>query len=238
MFGTLNAYLLEAEENNQAVWLIQHVNVGGSTTYQAMPAASDLYYQIVDRFNNTIGAAFFGHTHRDQFGVFYTNNATEQSASTAANVACIMPSVNAWTNLNAGFRYYLADPDTFDIIDSVTYYANVSNTNQWEQTGEVVWEFEYSARQTYHPSGTLLAPNALLSIAFWHEATEQIVTNETVFETYTDLRTKQFRSYSPFVGEARNVTLCGLRNMSLPSFEHCLGSMAASRTDWLPVQPE
>ncbi len=162
-FSILIDYLLEAEEQNQAVWLIQHVNVGGSTDYEALPAATDLYYQIVDRFNNTIRATFFGHTHNDELGVFYTNNATVQSADTAASVAYIMPSVTTYTNLNAGFRYYLVDPDTFDILDSITYYANVSNTNEWEKTGEVVWELEYSARETYDPDGSESSHTSSLS---------------------------------------------------------------------------
>jgi len=227
MFAILIEYLLEAEHNNQAVWLIQHVNVGGSTDYEALPAATDLFYQIVDRFNNTIRATFFGHTHSDELGVFYTNNATAQTAQTAANVAYIMPSVTTYTNLNAGFRYYLVDPDTFDVLDSVTYYANVSNTDQWEKNGDVTWEFEYSARQTYDPSHKL-GKGAPLSAAWWHGVTEQIITNETIFETYTDLRTKKFRPYAPVTGAARNLTLCGLRSMSVPIFETCLNSMAST----------
>jgi hypothetical protein len=139
-----------------------------------------------------------------------------------------MPSVTTYTNLNAGFRYYLVDPETFDILDSVNFYANVSNTNEWSKDGDVTWEFEYSARETYDPTGTLLAPNAPLSAAFWHEVTEQIYTNQTMFETYTDLRTKKFRPYSPVSGAARNLTLCGLRSMSVPIFEQCLGSMAST----------
>lgn len=228
MFSTLIDYLLEAEEKNQAVWLIQHVNVGGSTDYEAIPAATDLFYQIIDRFNNTIRATFFGHTHADELGVFYTNNATVQTAQTAASVAYIMPSITTYTNKNAGFRYYLVDPESFDILDSINYFANVSNTNQWALDGDATWEFEYSARDTYDPTHTLLAPNEPLSAAFWHEVTEQIATNQTMFEIYTDLRTKKFRPYAQETEAQRNLTLCGLRSMSVPIFERCLGSMAST----------
>lgn len=227
MFSILINYLLEAEEQGQAVWLIQHVNVGGSTDYEALPAPTDLFYQIVDRFNNTIRATFFGHTHADELGVFYTNNATVQNAETAANVAYIMPSVTPYTNLNAGFRYYLVDPDTFDILDSITYYANVSNTNAWTASGEVDWEFEYSARETYDPEDKL-EKGEPLSAAWWHGVTELIASNETFFETYTDLRTKKFRPYAPVTGTNRNITLCGLTSMSVPIFERCLGTMAST----------
>lgn len=43
MFGILVDYLLEAEANKQAVWLIQHVNTGGSTTYEGLPAPTDIW---------------------------------------------------------------------------------------------------------------------------------------------------------------------------------------------------
>lgn len=228
MFSTLIDYLLEAEKNHQAVWLIQHVNVGGSTDYEALPAATDLFYQIVDRFNNTIRATFFGHTHADEVGVFYSNNGTVKTAQTAASVAYIMPSITTYTNLNAGFRYYLVDPESFDILDSVNFYANVSNTNQWAKDGDVTWEFEYSARDTYDPEHILLKPDEPLSAAFWHQVTEMIEKNETVFETYTDLRTKKFRPFVNETGAKRNLTLCGLRSMSVPLFEKCLGSMAST----------
>lgn len=232
MFGILIDYLLEAEEDDQPVWIIQHVNVGGSTDYEALPAATDLYYQIIDRFNNTIRGTFFGHTHEDEFGVFYSNNATVQTANTAASVAYIMPSVTTYQNLNAGFRYYLVDPESFDVIDSVTYYANISNTNQWTKQGDVDWEFEYSARKTYDPTSTLLKPNEPLTAAFWHQVTEEIITNQTMFETYTDLRTKKVRPYTPVTGLAKNITLCGLRSMSVAVFERCLNS-SRSTTSFL-----
>ena len=43
MFGILIDYLLEAESKKQAVWIIQHVNTGGGTSYEALPAPSDLW---------------------------------------------------------------------------------------------------------------------------------------------------------------------------------------------------
>lgn len=227
MFTTLVEWLLEAEAADQAVWLIQHVNVGGSTDYEALPAPSDLYYQIVDRFNNTIRATFFDHTHEDEFGVFYANNGTTKSAETAAAVGYIMPSVTTYQDLNTGFRYYLVDPDTFMVMDSITYYANVSETLEWTATGIVNWQFEYSAHETYDYLG-LLAADESLTPAWWHSVAQEIATNETTFETYTDLRTKKFRPYAPVTGIQRNYTLCGLTSMSIPIYEDCLGSMSST----------
>ena len=227
MFRIMIDYLLEAEAKDQAVWVMQHVNAGGSTDYEAIPAPTDLWYAIIDRFSNTIRGTFFGHTHEDEFSVIYAKNATVKSADTAVAVAYIMPSVTTYQNLNGGFRYYLVDPDTFQVMDSVTYYANVSNTYEWEAQGDVTWQFEYSARETYDYNGTLAADEPL-SPAFWHNVAVDIANNATTYHTYTDLRTKLYRPYTPSTAAQRNVTICGLTSMSVPIFEDCLHSIAST----------
>ncbi|KAK4575042.1 hypothetical protein LTR86_000894 [Recurvomyces mirabilis] len=231
MFSILVDYLLDAEAKSQPVWLIQHVNTGGSTSFEGHPAQTDLWYQIVDRFNNTIRGTFFGHTHADEFGVVYSNNATVKSAQTAAAVGWIAQSVTPYTNLNAGFRYYMVDADTFEVLDSMNYYANISNAAAWVAAGDVQWQFEYSARQTYDYNKTL-APNAPLSPAFWHNVAMDIAGNATTFHTYTDLRTKLFRPYANSTASAKAITICGLTSMSVPIFEACLG-VHASITSFL-----
>ena len=224
MFKILIDYLLEAEECGQPVWLIQHVNTGGSGDYEALPAASDLWYAIVDRFNATIRGTFFGHTHADEFSVVYANNATVQTAENAAAMAWIMPSVTPYQNFNAGFRYYLVDPVTFQIMDSITYFANISDTVHWQETGDVEWQFEYSARQTYNYDGRW-PDDQPLTAEFWHSVAIDIANNETTFQTYTDLRTKKIRPYAAPTDASRNLTLCGLMSMSVPIFERCLNTM-------------
>ncbi|KAL9055736.1 MAG: hypothetical protein Q9162_003372 [Coniocarpon cinnabarinum] len=216
-------YLLDAEKADEPVWIMQHVPPGGSSSYNSLPQPSDLFYQIVDRFNNTIRGTFFGHTHSDEFSVFYANNATSQTPEDAVAVAWIGPSVTPYTNLNAGFRYYLVDPDTFLVRDSINYIANISNAALWETQGDVDWEFEYSARGTYD-AGNLLPADAPLDGEFWAEIAFGIAVNETLFERYTDLRQKLYRPYANVTGVERQCTLCGLTSMSVPIFERCLNS--------------
>lgn len=127
----------------------------------------------------------------------------------------------------AGFRYYEVDPVTFQIMDSLTYYANVSNTLEWQETGIVDWELEYSARETYN-YGNFISDKEALTPAFWHNVANEITTNQTTFVTYTDLRTKKFRPYAPVTGAEINDTICGLTSMSVPIFEDCLGSMEST----------
>ena len=173
--------------------------------------------------------------------MFYANNATDKSYDTASGVAWIGQSVTPYTNLNAGFRYaylspaslplpaslrilsllaltsssyYLVDPSTFQVLDSLNYYANVSNAAAFAQTGEVAWEFAYSARETYDP-GHLNPPNTPLDGRFWHGVATEITLNETFFARYTDLRTKLKRPYANVTGVDRDRTLCGYVSSSL-----------------------
>lgn len=152
----------------------------------------------------------------------YSNNATSKTAENAAAVAWIAQSVTTYQQLNAGFRYYLVDADTFQVLDSVNYYANISNANDWLALGDAQWQFEYSARQTYDYNNSLAA-NEPLSPAFWHNVAMDIANNETTFERYTDLRQKLYRPYASITGTAKKVVLCGLTSMSVPLFEACLG---------------
>lgn len=118
----------------------------------------------------------------------------------------------------------MVDAETFQIIDSITYYANVSNTYYWQFAGDVQWEFEYSARETYDYNNSLKA-NEPLSPAFWHNVAMEIAANETTYHKYVDLRSKQYRPYTAPNALEMNRTLCGLTSMSVPIFEDCLGSM-------------
>lgn len=218
IFAKLIDYLLEAERKDEPVWIIQHVPFGGTNTYEALPGPGDLFYQIVDRFNNTIRGTFFGHTHNDEFSVFYTNNATVQSFETAIGVAWIGPSVTPYTNRNAGFRYYEVDPDTFYVRDSLNYYANISEAASWESKGDVEWQFGYSARKTYDPLG-FLGEHDPLSPGFWHSVSELIAVDDLAYLTYLNLRTKQYRPLEAETDQERERTICGLQSVS--RFERC-----------------
>uniref|UniRef100_A0A8C8VJL6 Calcineurin-like phosphoesterase domain-containing protein n=1 Tax=Pelusios castaneus TaxID=367368 RepID=A0A8C8VJL6_9SAUR len=56
------------------------------------------YYRIVNRFEGTIAAQFFGHTHVDEFEMFYD----EETLSRPVSVAFVAPSVTTYISLNPG----------------------------------------------------------------------------------------------------------------------------------------
>lgn len=60
-----------------------------------------------DRYETTITAQFFGHTHFDEFELFYDT----ENLGRAVSVAYIGPSVTPYVNLNPGYRIYYIDGD-------------------------------------------------------------------------------------------------------------------------------
>jgi len=98
--------LQAAEDAGERVWILGHVLSGwdGSNPNQN---PTNLFYQIVERYSpHVIANIFFGHTHEDEVMIYYANNGTNQSLSTALNTGWVGPSVTPLTNLNSGFRVY------------------------------------------------------------------------------------------------------------------------------------
>lgn len=109
MYYKLNFWLyqaeLESDPNGQLAWLISELSsaeAAGERVYIIghMPlGASDALYdqsngfdQVVNRFSNTIAAMFFGHTHKDEFQISYSNYAA-RSYSNAVAYSYVMPSL-------------------------------------------------------------------------------------------------------------------------------------------------
>ena len=65
--------------------------------------------RIVERFENTIVNQFYGHTHRDEFKVFY--NTVTGDGSRPISSGFVTPSVTPHTNVNLAYRIYTADGD-------------------------------------------------------------------------------------------------------------------------------
>lgn len=193
--------LQKSEDINQRVWIIGHV-LSGYDGSNALPNPSALFYSIVRRFSpSTIAGIFFGHTHQDQLMIYYdylpnstiaTNsssvlrNTTLVDYSKPLSVGYIGPSITPLSGNNAGWVLLEVDAETFSIVNTQTYFANVSDANSWTTP---VWEFEYDTRQVYDPNNTVPA-NAPLDAPFWHGVTENMLANNTLVEVYNFLETK------------------------------------------------
>lgn len=163
--------------------------------------------QIIQRFDATISAVFYGHTHKDEFEIAYSTPAAP-TAATANMVSYIAPALTP-TSGNPTFRVYSVDPVTFAILDYTVYYANISSPTY--QSGPT-WEKLYSVKEAY---GSLLTPpvtdaSAELTPEFWHNVTELFENDDSVYQAWYARRTRDY-SYATCTGSCKTTSICQLR---------------------------
>jgi sphingomyelin phosphodiesterase len=102
------------------------------------------YYQIVNRYESTITGQFFGHTHYDQFEMFYDL----QNLTRAVSVAYIAGSITTFNQGNPNYRIYTVDGvyanSSYQVLDHDSYFMNLTEANL--NMKEPNWKKEYSAK--------------------------------------------------------------------------------------------
>lgn len=200
--------LQTAETAGQRVWLIAHIPTGMSDTLRDYSHYLD---QIVQRYEATISALFFGHTHTDLFQIAYSDY-TNRNANTATAIGYITPSLTP-TSGPPAFRIYDIDPVTFAVLDYTVYIANITDQSEG---GTVCpppkWEKYYSAKETY---GSLLSPpitdpSAELTPSFWHNVTVLMENDPSVFDAFW-ARTTRGYNVTVCEGSCMSQEICHLR---------------------------
>jgi hypothetical protein len=172
MLAFLIEELQQAEDAGERVWILGHVLAGWDGN-NGLSNPTDLFYQIVTRYSpHVIAEIFWGHTHEDEFNVFYANNGTAPSRASALATAWIGPSITPLTNLNSGFRLYAVDRASFSVHNAWTYFADVSSFPALSPAAHgPVFRLEYSTRDAYPVAGGWPA-DAPLNATWWHAVTE------------------------------------------------------------------
>ncbi|KAG7799641.1 hypothetical protein KL944_004239 [Ogataea haglerorum] len=166
--------LSDSKLRNESVWIQGHIAPGDA---DCIVPWSNLYNSIVVDYSDIIKAQFFGHSHEDKFILNY------DSQGTAVGVQYLAPSITTYTDLNTGYRVYKVDPTTYEVVDSLTYYADIAATGN---DTPPKWQLEYSARE-YHPSWPATSP---LNATFWETVLQVLEANNTAFELYSKYMSK------------------------------------------------
>ena len=217
MLSWLIEELQKAEDKGERVWIIGHV-LAGWDGYNAMPDPTNLFYQIVERYSpHVIVNIFFGHTHEDQFNIYYADNGTVKSTETALNIAWIGPSVTPLTNMNSGFRMYEIDTGDFNIYEAYTFYSNVSEYPNLKLLEKgPTYQFEYSTRETYGPAAKW-PKDAPLNATFWHRVTEGMEKDLSFVSLQNFLQGKMsMKSPECTTEECQRAKICYMRSGSTP----------------------
>ncbi|XP_063704801.1 sphingomyelin phosphodiesterase-like [Culicoides brevitarsis] len=136
----LHDVLLAAEKAGEKVHILLHQPPGGTSCYYVWARE---YQKLIDRFYHIITGQFNGHTHREEFNVFYKSD----DISKAINVAWNGGSHVTYTNVNPNYRVYHVDKETLQIVEAVTYFYNLTDANQANSVPH--WQKMYSFKEEY-----------------------------------------------------------------------------------------
>ncbi|XP_064596702.1 sphingomyelin phosphodiesterase-like [Liolophura sinensis] len=134
--------LTRAERNHEKVHILSHIPTGSGDCLQAW---SWSYYDIINRFESTVTAQFFGHSHSDHYAIFYDS----VNFTRPVSILYIGGAVTPQNDMNPGFRIYTADGNysgsSWQMLDHTNYILNLTEANNG---GAVRWQKEYSAKVT------------------------------------------------------------------------------------------
>ena len=142
--------MLAAEQARETVYILGHVPIGH---YQCWSPWSAKFNKIVNRFEGIIKGQFYGHTHEDDFKIFFEGPASENStAPRPTSSLYIGASATTYTDLNPGYKVYHVDGaggtvnKTWEILDHETFVYNLTEANA---NGRPNWYRMYGARESY-----------------------------------------------------------------------------------------
>ncbi|GMS96571.1 hypothetical protein PENTCL1PPCAC_18746 [Pristionchus entomophagus] len=173
--GTLTwliSELLDSEAKGEKVHIISHIPAGLD---YCLKGWAHNFYEIVNRFENTIAAQFYGHTHYDHFQVYYEDS---NPAGRATHFNFIAPSITTKDYANPSYRIYTIDGGyegaSYTVLDSETYATDLDEANAKDE--EPKWYLEYSAKESYGLAD--------LSPASWADLINRMAVDDELFNKF------------------------------------------------------
>ncbi|KXT08056.1 hypothetical protein AC579_202 [Pseudocercospora musae] len=195
--------LQSAEDAGERVYIIGHMPPGVN---DALHDGSNYFDQVVNRYDATIAAMFWGHTHKESFELSYSNH-SDLSHLTASMVSYISPSLTP-TSGSPAFRVFTVDPITFGVLDITTYSAPLEHPG-YQKKGPV-WSEYSSAKDTY---GRLIGwtdSMSELTPAFWHNVTEAFEVDQEAFQAYYNRKGRGWET-AECIDDCKKDEICQLR---------------------------
>ncbi|XP_065583490.1 sphingomyelin phosphodiesterase-like [Artemia franciscana] len=140
----IQSELEKAEAANEKVYIISHIVPGNGDCWQIYTRELS---KVVNRFEATLAGQFYGHTHKDEFKIFYDS----EDSSRAINVAWIGSSLSTYGDVNPGYKVYILDGEregsTFGMLDHEAWTMNLTEANIGPS--EPHWFKLYDGRETF-----------------------------------------------------------------------------------------
>ncbi|KAG0720016.1 Sphingomyelin phosphodiesterase [Chionoecetes opilio] len=190
--------LQNAEDRGEKVHILGHIPPGH---HDCLKVWSHNYYTIINRYEATITAQFFGHTHFDEFELFYD----ERNRHRVTNIAYIGPSVTTYYKLNPGYRIYYVEGDFTNsqrmVTDHETWVMNLEEANR---IGQPRWYQLYSAQRAYNMRNLL--PEE------WNRLVYKMAIDDDLFKKYLRFYWKNSVAREDCDSECKKRMLCDLKS--------------------------
>ncbi|KAG7154577.1 Sphingomyelin phosphodiesterase-like 2 [Homarus americanus] len=212
-----------AEDRGEKVHILGHIPPGH---HDCLKVWSHNYYTIINRFESTITAQFFGHTHYDEFELFYD----EYNRHRVTNIAYIGPSVTSYYKLNPGYRIYTIEGDYTGsrklVMDHETWVMNLDEANR---DGVPRWYQLYSAQRAYNMRNLL--PQE------WNSLVYKMALEDELFEKYLRFYWKNSVAREECDAECKKRMLCDLKSGRSNDRKHTCAKIneqmeLRERNDW------
>lgn len=133
--------LYQAEQQQEFVHILSHVYPGDVEVFRIWGSE---FRRIIQRFHPIIKGIFYGHTHYDEFAVYFDVNDLYQGLVTAYNGGSVTP----YENLNSNYKIYYFDSNNFEMLDYQQWIFNLTDANLHPRE-EPIWYNFYNFKDTF-----------------------------------------------------------------------------------------
>jgi sphingomyelin phosphodiesterase len=119
----LNNVLFAAEQNNERVHILGHVHPNGGGCLQFWARE---FRRIMDRFHMIIGGQFNGHSHNDQFAVYYDRPSVNHAINVAWNAGAATPK----SQHNPNYLVYFVDRVHYQVNEAESWIFSLAEANR------------------------------------------------------------------------------------------------------------
>lgn len=207
--------LEDSEIKGEKVHIIGHIPPGQDDCLHVWSAN---YNNIIGRFESTVRAQFFGHTHRDELELFYepVGKGRSQRQRPYA-VAYVAPSTTTFNSGHPAFRIYSVDGNysnsTWAVLDHETYLMNLTEANA-SPSRKPHWQLEYTAKSSWGMGS--LQPQE------WDALVHRMEHDALLFNKFYRSYLKQDPLAKPCDSSCRRTFLCKLRTSKSADVRRCL----------------
>ncbi|CAL1543340.1 unnamed protein product [Lymnaea stagnalis] len=187
--------LQSAEVKGEKVHILMHIPPGDPNCLKYW---SFNFYNIVNRYENTVVNQFYGHSHQDWYTMFYDNLTFQRPVA----FGFVSPSVTTYSLNNPIYRIYTLDGDyansSWAVLDYSNFYLNLTEANLSDKPQ---WQFEYSPKKAYNMTG--------LYAKDWDDLLKRMEADDDLFQQFY-LHNKNMYPRTPCHGNCKTELLCDI----------------------------